>query len=228
MPEQISIATPDGTMQAYAAQPASPPRGGIVVLQEIFGVNDDMRQTCDWLAGYGFLAICPDLFWRLEPGVDMKEGSQANWERGLALYTSYDRDKGVADVALAIEAVRGLAGRTGVMGFCLGGLMTFRTAALHGADAAVAYYGGQTENYVAEAAGLQSPLMMHLAGEDEYMPREAQLAIRSALQGRSDVEVHEYAGRRHAFARNGGSHYDAQAATLANERTLRFLLQHLR
>jgi carboxymethylenebutenolidase len=227
MPDRLAINTPDGTMNAYAAYPAKPPRGGVVVLQEIFGVNDDMRQTCDWLATQGFLAVCPDLFWRMEPGVDMREGPQANWERGFALYQAYDREKGVEDIDRAVRAVRPIAGSVGVMGYCLGGLMTFRTAALRGADAAVAYYGGETEKYTAEAATLRTPLMMHLAGEDEYMPSEAQHAIRASLRDREDVEVYGYAGCRHAFARNGGSHYDPEAAALANERTLRFLFQHL-
>jgi carboxymethylenebutenolidase len=230
MAEQLAIATAGGTMMAYLARPpsSSPPLGGVVVLQEIFGVNEDLRQTCDWLASQGFLALCPDLFWRLEPGVDMQEGPPENWQRGFALYTAYDRDQGVADVAAALRTAREMAGSAGVMGFCLGGLMTFRTAALQGADAAVAYYGGETEKYVAEAAGLRTPLMMHLADEDEYMPREAQAAIHAALDGRPQVEVHGYPGCRHAFARNGGTHYDAQAATLAHERTLRFLFKHLR
>ena len=226
MGEFVSISTPGGPMKAYLSRPAGRPRGAVVVLQEIFGINADMRQTCAWLSGAGFSALCPDLFWRLEPGVELSDGSEAEWKRALALYQAFDRDAGVQDAARTLAQARAFAGpaaKVGVMGYCLGGLLTFRTAALHGADAAVAYYGGATEQYLAEAATLGSPLMAHLAGEDEYMPGEARAAITAALSARPQVEVHLYPGRRHAFARNGGAHYEAAAATLANERTLRFL-----
>jgi carboxymethylenebutenolidase len=201
-----------------------------VVLQEIFGVNQDMRQTCDWLAGAGFLAVCPDLFWRMEPGVSMSDGSEAEWKKAIALYTAFDRDQGIDDACCTMTAVKEMCGSStgvGVMGYCLGGLLTFRTAARRGAGAAVAYYGGSTEDYLHEAPQLHSPLLMHLAGADEYMPAPAQDAIRAALAGKPQVEIFGYPGRRHAFARNGGAHYDEAAATLANERTLRFLYQHL-
>jgi carboxymethylenebutenolidase len=166
----------------------------------------------------------------LQPGTDLSDKTDAEWQRAVALYTAYDRDLGVADASCAIGYARALAGpsgKAGVMGFCLGGLMTFRTAALRGADAAVAYYGGSTENYLAETRTLRSPLLVHLAEEDEYMTADAQLAIRQALSGRPKVEVHGYPGCQHAFARRGGTHFDVSAATLANERTLRFFFQHL-
>lgn len=230
MGEFVNIPTPEGSMKAYLSRPQGTPRGAVVVLQEIFGINADMRQTCAWLSGAGFSALCPDLFWRLEPGVELSDGSEAEWQRALGLYQAFDRDAGVQDAAHTLAQARAFAGpsgKVGVMGYCLGGLLAFRTAALHGADAAVAYYGGATEQYLAEAAQLHSPLMAHLAGEDEYMPAEARESITAALSGRPQVEVHLYPGRRHAFARNGGAHYEAGAATLANERTLRFLYQHL-
>ena len=113
------------------------------------------------------------------------------------------------------------------MGFCLGGLMAFRAAAAAIGDAAVSYYGGDTERYLAEVDHLDVPLMVHLAEQDEYMPASAREAIGSALAARRQVEVHSYAGCSHAFARRGGQHYVAHAADLANERTLRFLLQYL-
>jgi carboxymethylenebutenolidase len=231
MPEQITIHTPDGDMGVFLARPVGVPRASVVVVQEIFGINADMRQTCDWLASCGFAALCPDLFWRLEPGVDLTDATESEWRRGLSLYAAFDRDKGVEDIGSAMNVARALGVRTlpvGVMGFCLGGLMTYRVAALQGADAAVAYYGGATEQYASEAEGLESPLMLHLAGDDVYMPPPAQAAIRTALAGHSDVEIHSYAGCSHAFARRGGTHYDSSAATLANERTLRFFLEHLR
>lgn len=230
MGEFVSIATTDGPMKAYLSRPAGTPRGAVVVLQEIFGINADMRQTCAWLSDAGFSALCPDLFWRMEPGVELSDGSESEWKRALGLYQAFDRENGVLDAARTLTQARTFAGpaaKVAVMGYCLGGLLTFRTAALHGADAAVAYYGGATEQYLDEASQLHSPLMAHLAGDDKYMPLAAREAITAALSVRPRVEVHVYPGRRHAFARNGGAHYEAGAATLANERTLRFLYQHL-
>lgn len=228
MSETVMIDTGVGRMSAYLELPSGRPRAAVVVLQEIFGINDDMRRTCAWLAGAGFAALCPDLFWRMEPGVELTDATQQEWSRAVALYKSFDREAGIADTQATMEHARALiGGRVGVMGFCLGGLMTFRTAAQRGADAAVAYYGGDTEKYLQEAGQLRSPLMVHLAGDDEYMPRPAREAIEAALAGKPDVEAHVYAGRRHAFARHDGAHYDPDAATLANERTLRFFYRHL-
>jgi carboxymethylenebutenolidase len=203
----------------------------VVVLQEIFGVNADLRQTCNELAAKGFLALAPDLFWRLEPGVDLSDSDEAAWKKGFALYSAYDRDQGVDDVAATLVAARRLSGTTGkagVMGFCLGGLMTFLTATRSGADAAVAYYGGDTEKYVGKAPKLATPLLMHLAEEDEFISKDAQSAIHAALGGRPGVEIYSYPGCNHAFARHGGQHYDAAAAQIANARTLDFLRLHLK
>jgi carboxymethylenebutenolidase len=233
MGERISIEAPDGRFAAYLAKPAASdkPAPAIVVMQEIFGINADMRETCDLLGAQGFLAVCPDLFWRLEPGVELTDGSQAEWEKGFALYTAFDFDQGVVDAATTLAAARALpgsSGKAGLMGFCLGGLMTFRTAARFGADAAVAYYGGGTEKYIGEGRGLSTPLLMHLAEEDEYISKEAQQVIREGLADKPQVEIHSYPGCNHAFARHNGQHYDAAAAALADGRTLRFFQQHLR
>lgn len=228
MGEFIMIETRDGQMSAYLDKSPGRPRAAVVVLQEIFGINADMRETCAWLARAGFSALCPDLFWRLEPGVELTDATQREWDKAIGLYKAFDREAGIADAHAAMQHARTLAGgKVGVMGFCLGGLMTFRTAARYGADAAVAYYGGDTERYLVEAKQLQSPLMMHLAGADEYMSRPAQQAIDAALANKPNVEVHVYPGRQHAFARHHGAHYEATAAALANERTLRFFLQNL-
>ncbi len=230
MIDRLDIATPDGALHAHVHRPARPNRAAVVVLQEIFGINNDMKQTCAELAEQGFLAVCPDLFWRQEPGVELSDATQAEWEKGFALYSRFDRDLGVVDVGATIAAVRrhlGGTGKVGVMGYCLGGLMTFLTAARLGADAAVAYYGGGTEQYVDEAATLRSPLLMHLAEEDEFIDRAARERIVQALAGHPWAQVHTYPGCNHAFARHRGAHYDAAAAALANGRTAQFLATHL-
>lgn len=225
MGQYINIDAPDGSFKAYIARPEAAAAPAVVVLQEIFGVNADLRETCDWLALHGFIAICPDLFWRQEPGVDLSAKTEAEWKKGFELYTAFNIDNGVNDIMVTVDAARslkGCTGKVGLTGFCLGGLMTFITASRKKIDAAVAYYGGRTEEFLRDAETLHGPLMMHLAEEDEYIGKDAQRAIKLALQHKDNVELHSYPGCNHAFARHQGAHFDANAAELANSRTLRF------
>src|SRR6202789_2980406 len=174
MDDRIAIEAPDGKFGAYIARPAALPAPAVVVLQELFGVNADIRATCDELAAQGFIAIAPDLFWRQEPGVDLGVASEADWQHGLRLYQAYDRDAGARDVKDTTDAVAKLpecTGKVAVLGYCLGGLMTFLTAVRYGVDAAVAYHGGDTEKYLGEVNRLDAPLLMHLAEEDEFISK---------------------------------------------------------
>jgi carboxymethylenebutenolidase len=226
----ITIKTDAGDFSAYVSYPDADMAPAVVVLHEVFGVNDDIRQTCQALAAQGFIAIAPDLFWRQEPGVDLSVTSEADWKKGLALYMAYDRDAGVSDVAATVAAARDLprsTGRVAVMGYCLGGLMTFLTAARSKVDAAVAFHGGDTEKYLDEADSISAPFLMHLAGADEFISTEAQAKIKEAFAGKPNVEIHTYAGCHHAFSRHGGARYDAAAAKLANDRTWAFLKEKL-
>ncbi len=230
MDETINIATEGGEFSAYLARPTKAVAPAVVVLHEVFGVNADIRQTCRELAEQGFIAMAPDLFWRQERGVDLNTWSDEEWKKGLALYTGYDRGTGVRDVIAAMRAAKqleGASGKVGVMGFCLGGLMAFITAARHDVDAIVAYHGGDTERYLDEAPCITAPLLMHLAEEDEFISKEAQARIKAALAGVPSATVYLYAGQNHAFARHTGLHYNAQVAALANGRTFAFLADHL-
>lgn len=231
MNQSLTFQTPDGgAFQAYVARPAAPSAPVVLVLHEVFGVNDDMRLTCDELAANGFLAVAPDLFWRQEPGVDLNAWSEAEWKKGLALYAAYDRDQGAKDILVAVEAARtlpGASGKVAVMGFCLGGLMAFLTGARGSVDAVVAYHGGDTEKYLDEVPALTAPLLMHLAEEDEFISKDAQALIKAAFAGRPDAEIHSYPHRNHAFARHTGAHYHAADAALANGRTWAFLARTL-
>src|ERR1700722_16151009 len=169
MRDWVAIEGRDGTFEAYIARPSASPAPAVVVLQELFGVNADIRETCDELAEQGFIAVAPDLFWRQEPGVDLSVTSEPDWQHGLRLYQTYDRDAGARDVKDTADAVARLAecnGKVAVLGYCLGGLMTFLTAVRYGVDAAVDYHGGDTEKYLGEVKGLDAPLLMHLAEED--------------------------------------------------------------
>jgi carboxymethylenebutenolidase len=161
MKDRITIEGPDGAFAAYIARPKTLLAPAVVVLQELFGVNADVRKHCDELAEQGFLAIAPDLFWRQEPGVDLNVTSEADWQHGLRLYGAYDRDAGAKDVKDTVNAVRNLPacnGKVAVLGYCLGALMAFLTAVrCHGIDAAVAYHGGDTEKTWERSMGLMRP-----------------------------------------------------------------------
>ena len=231
MKDHITILGQDGSFEAYIARPKALPAPAVVVLQELFGVNADIRKTCDELAEQGFVAVAPDLFWRQEPGVDLNVTSEADWQHGLRLYQAYDRDAGVGDIKDTLDAVAKLpecTGKVAVLGYCLGALMTFLTVVRYSADAAVAYHGGDTEKYLGEVNGLNTPLLMHLAEEDEFISKAAQAAIKAALATKSNTTVFSYPHQNHAFSRHGGAHYNAEAAALAHERTYAFLNRQLR
>ena len=233
MNAQITIEGHDGSFAAYIARPKTSPGPAVVVLQELFGVNADIRKHCDELAEQGFLAVAPDLFWRQEPGVDLSNvTSETDWKHGLRLYAAYDRDAGAKDVNDTVNAVRNLPecnGRIAVLGYCLGALMVFLTAVrCHGIDAAVAYHGSDTEKYLGEIDGLSAPLLMHLAEDDEFISKAAQAEIKAALAKKPNATVYSYPGQNHAFSRHNGAHYNAAAAALANGRTSEFLRQQLR
>jgi carboxymethylenebutenolidase len=213
-----------GEFSAYLALPSSGRGPGVVVLQEIFGVNANMRSVCDWLASRGFVAICPDLFWRIEPGIELDETQR---DRAIALLGKLDAAKAVDDAAAAVEFLRkhpACTGRVGAVGYCLGGRLAYLLAVRHKIEAAVSYYGVMIEKSLAEAKNLSCPLMLHIAGLDQYGSLEIQKQIQAALP---DQTIHIYPNSDHAFARRTGMHYDPSAAELADLRTIDFLVRHV-
>ena len=229
--DRVTIATPAGPMSAYLARPKSAaPAPVIVVLQEIFGVNAVMRQVCDRLAEQGYLAICPDLFWRIEPGIDISDQSEAEWKKAFSLFNAFNVDTGVEDIAATIDQIRrdpGCSGKVGAVGYCLGGLLSWLTATRTTADASVGYYGVGLENHLGEAERLRRPAMLHIAEEDGFTPKEAQTRIEAGLSANPHVTLYTYPGCDHAFARPGGQHFDAAAAETANARTAAFFKANL-
>ena len=231
MGSTITIQVAEGEFQAYVARPAIEPAPVVVAIQEIFGINDDLKATCQELADSGYIAVSPDLFWRQEPGVSLSHWTEAEWKKGFELYSAFDFDKGVDDIGATIAAVRSLPGATGkvgVMGYCLGGLMTFLAAARGDVDAAAAYYGGGTDQHIGEAGKISAPMVMHIGTEDEFISKEAQAIIKAGVSGKPNIELFSYPGCSHAFARHTGTRYDANAAALANGRTLALFAAHLR
>src|SRR3989442_8848949 len=219
-----------GEFSGYLALPASRFGPGIVVLQEIFGVNSYMRQVCDWYASHGFVALCPDLFWRQEPDIQLTDKSEAEWQKAFQLYQGLDEAKAVEDSAVAVEFLRkhpACSGRVGAVGFCLGGNLAWLLSVRFSPDCAVGYYGVSIEKTFSEAKNLNSPLMLHIAGKDQYCPPTAQEQIHATLDSNPLATIYDYPEQDHAFGRLGGEHYDRAAAELANLRTLEFFVRHL-
>ena len=226
--ESVTISTPDGDFAAYVAHPATEPAAAIVVIQEIFGVNAFVREACERLAAQGYLAIAPDLFWRIEPGIDLTDHTDADWKRAFELYNAFDVDAGVKDIAATIDWIRPKSsGKVGAIGFCLGGLLAYLTATRTDADASVAYYGVGIDKFTAEADKLANPLLLHTAEEDQFVPKEAQAQIHTALKNHPHVEIFSYPGRDHAFSRTGGDNFNAEDAATAAERTFAFFSKAL-
>lgn len=226
--ETIEIKTDDGSFNGYLAKPASGTGPGIVVLQEIFGVNQVMRDICDWLASEGYVALSPDLFWRIEPGVDITDKTDAEWQKAFDLMGKFDPDQGTKDIQATIDTLRPMtSGKVGAVGYCLGGLLAYLTACHTTSDASVGYYGVNIANRLDDAKGIKAPLMLHVAGKDEFVPPEAQEAMVEGLRDNALVTIHRYPDNDHAFARVGGAHYDKKNADEANSRTLDFFRRHL-
>jgi len=232
MMDHITVKGQGGTFDAYISKPKILPASAVVVLQELFGVNADIRRHCDELSEQGYLAVAPDLYWRQESGVDLNVTSEADWQHSLRLYSAYDRDVGVKDIKDTIDAVRNLPecnGKVALLGYCLGALMVFMTAVRNdGIVAVIWYHGADTEKYLGEVDGLHAPILMHLADEDEFISKAAQAEIKAALTKKPNATVYSYPGQSHAFSRHNGKHYNAAAAHLANGRTSEFLNRQLR
>jgi carboxymethylenebutenolidase len=218
-----------GEFDAYLALPAGGYGPGIVVLQEIFGVNNHMREIADWYAAHGFVALCPDLFWRLERGVELTDkGDDRN--KAFEFYQRLDEAKAVEDSAAALSFLRqhpACSGRAGAVGFCLGGNLAYLLSVRFKPDCAVGYYGVGIEKSLDEAKNLTTPLLLHVAGQDQFCPPEAQAEIRRVLKQNAFVKICSYPESGHAFGRPGGEHYDAAGAELANLRSLEFCVTHL-
>ena len=228
---ELNIPSKDGgAFAAYVAMPAKHPAPVVLMIQEIFGVNKVMRAKCDALAREGFIAVCPDLFWRIQPGIQLDDRKPDELARAFELFGLFNVDQGIEDLRAAEHLFKGHAhgtGQVGCIGYCLGGKLAFLTACRTNIDAAISYYGVGLEDLTAEAARIKKPVMLHVAEKDKFVPPAAQEKIRADLADNGRVTIHSYAGMDHAFAREGGEHYDKNAAGLADSRTLSFLKTHL-
>ena len=229
---RVRIETLDasGSFDAYAVEPAGAPRGAIVVIQEIFGVNEGIRRKCDRWAGLGYLALAPDLFWRLERGIELDPDVPDEFERALELMGRFDQDQGIGDIEAAIRAARARlpeGGRVGCVGYCLGGRLAYMTAARTDVDASVGYYAVGLDGLLHEKNAIAKALMLHVAGDDGFVPADVQRKMHEGLDGHPRVTLHDYPGQDHGFAAEMGKRRNEEAADLADRRTEEFFAEHL-
>lgn len=228
----ISIETIDGSgsFDAYIAEPEGTPRAAIVVIQEIFGVNPGIRAKCDSWAAQGYLALAPDLFWRIEPGIELDADVPDQFQQALGLFGKFDQDAGIRDIEATIKVARarlGGSGKVGVVGYCLGGRLAFMTATRTDADASVGYYGVGIDNLLGEKHAIARPVLLHIPQADHFVSPEAQAAMHAGLDDHPKVTLFDYAGQDHGFADTFGKRRSDEAAKLADGRTAEFFAKTL-
>lgn len=226
----IDASDGSGQFGAYVAAPNTANAPTVIVIQEIFGVSTQMRAVADAYAKEGFLAICPDLFWRQEPGIMLTDTSEAEWQKAFALMGAFDADKGIEDIQATIDAAKNHSasnGKVGTVGFCLGGKLAYLSACKTSALANVGYYGVGLDGMLEDAKSIQGALVLHIAEEDGFTDKKAQKTIHAALDSVDTITLYDYPGVDHAFARPDGTNFDAASADLANERTYDFFRKYL-
>jgi carboxymethylenebutenolidase len=218
----MKAADGSGSFRGYLALPAAGHGPGLVLAQEIFGINSTMRDVADAYAEEGYVALVPDLFWRQQPNVDLGY-TEADWQKAFGYFQGFDEAKGMEDIQSSITALRGRSevdGKVGVLGFCLGGKLAYLAACRTDADVSVGYYGVGIDAALGEAGKIKAPLVLHVAELDKFCPPEARDKIVETLKGHPQVKVFLYGGMDHAFARVGGEHFHKPSALMAHERTI--------
>ena len=221
-------ATDGGTFEAYCAVPESGSGPGMLLFQEIFGINDNIRGLCDKLAADGYVTLAPDMFWRIEPRFERKD--ESGFADAIAMVQQLDFEKAIDDIKAThahLKSMPECTGKVGATGFCLGGALAFAAATQSKVDASVPYYGSAINDMLDQVGELECPTMFHYGNNDPFIPEEKIAEVEAAVAGKPNVVFHRYdAG--HAFSNwDAPSMYDEAAATLAWSRTLDFLREHL-
>jgi carboxymethylenebutenolidase len=226
----INITAADGgNFKGYLSLPPTGTGPGIVLIQEIFGVNDHIRAVADQYAMDGFVVLAPDLFWRLEPGVDLGY-DEAGFAHGFELMTQMDFDQAVADLSATAGTLRQrpeVKGKIAGIGYCMGGQLSYLLAASGSVDASVCYYGAGIEQKLDRASKIHCPILFHFAEKDRYIPPAAFKAVSKEFSSKADAWVLSYPGVDHGFNCWGRPMYNQPAAALARGRTLEFLSIYL-
>jgi carboxymethylenebutenolidase len=231
MGSMIPVSTLDrgATFDAYVAEPEGTPKAAIVVIQEVFGVNEGIRRKCDAWAKAGYLAYAPDLFWRIEPGIVLDPDIPDQLQKGLGLFGKFDQDLGIRDIEATIKAARAAlgGGKVGLVGYCLGGRLAFMSACRTDGDAFVGYYGVGIDGLLGEQHAIGKPVLLHVPTADHFVSPEVQKAMHDGLAGNAHVTLHDYEGLDHGFAAELGQRRNAEGAKLADGRTADFFAAHL-
>ena len=231
MSETVRITTLSGSdeFSAYVARPAGTPHAAIIVIQEIFGVNSGIRRKCDRLAEEGYLAVAPDLFWRLEPGIELDPDVEPEFQQALSWMGKFNQDQGIRDIEATIHHIRREEGvsKVGCVGYCLGGRLAYMTAARTDINASVGYYGVGIDGLLGEKHAIAHPLMLHIPTADGFVDAATQAAMHAGLDDHPKVTLHDYAGLDHGFATEFGKRRSNAAANLADSRTSAFFAEHL-
>jgi carboxymethylenebutenolidase len=227
----IDIKCLDGktVFPAYRADPEGAPVAAIIVIQEIFGVNPGIRAKCDEWAAKGYLALAPDLFWRIKPGIELNPDIESELQQAFGLFGQFDQLLGIQDIEATIHAARTLSGgkKVGAVGYCLGGRLAFMTAARTDINAAVGYYGVGIDGLLSESHAIAHALMLHIPMADHFVQPAAQAAMHAGLDDHPKVTLHDYPGLDHGFATTSGHRRDDVGAKLADGRTEAFFAEHL-
>jgi carboxymethylenebutenolidase len=225
----MDIQADDGAFQGYLALPRGGKGPGIVLLQEIFGVNAHIRSVADQYAADGYVVLAPDLFWRSEAHIELGYDGD-DWNAAVKLMQATDMDQARADIAHAATALRalpGVQGKIASIGYCFGGLLSYCAAADGVVDAAVAYYGGGIQNHLDLAGQIKVPLLMHFGARDSHIPAAAVTQIAERFDENSHVEIHVYPDAEHGFNCSHRASYQQRAAAQAHGNTLIFLGENL-
>ena len=226
----VSIPSHDG--QSFEAYLSLPPKGqgpALVLLQEIWGVNEHIRAVADHYAMDGYVVMAPDVFWRQQPRVDLgydEEGSK----QARHFMTHLDVPNTVRDLQATANALRArpeVNGKVGVVGYCMGGRLAFALAATGAVDAAVCYYGGRIQDNLGVAPSISAPILFHYAELDAHIPMSAVDSVKAAFAGRSNAQFHVYPGADHGFNCWGRPMYQQRSAALARGRTLQWLAENM-
>ncbi|AUW56910.1 carboxymethylenebutenolidase [Sphingobium sp. SCG-1] len=220
----------DAQFDAYVARPEGTPKAAIVVIQEIFGVNEGIRTKCDNWAKAGYLAYAPDLFWRIQPHIELDADKEDELQQAFGFMKQFDQDKGVRDIEATIRAARadlGGNGKVGCVGYCLGGRLAFMSACRTDGDAFVVYYGVGIDELLGEQHAIGKPVLLHVPTADHFVGPETQAAMHKGLTDNRHVTLHDYEGQDHGFAAELGQRRDEAAAQLADSRTAAFFKAHL-
>lgn len=231
MTTNTTIPTLDGAdaMPAYVARPSGTPRGAIIVIQEVFGVNPGIVKKVDDWAARGYLAVAHDVFWRQKPGLSLDSDIPEQFQEAVGYMMKHDFDLGIQDVEAVIHWIRrdqGVA-KVGLVGFCMGGKVAYMAATRTDVDASVGYYGVGIDQMLNESHAIAKALLLHVPTADGFVPPEAQSKMHEGLDGNPHVTIYDYEGLDHGFAAEHGVRRNEEAAQLADKRTEEFFAQYV-